>query len=308
MLRGLRVATGLAVVVLVVEAVGAFLSRSLSLTVDAVHNIPDILAFAVSLGALTSAARGSTEKFTFGTHRFEVFAGLLNAALILGTGGAFGYEAVVSLRSGTTFAGSVDPVWLLVAAIPTIGLRGLSLSILGRIPRRVRDLNLSAVLLHMTSDVAITGAILVTGATLLIRPAWGWIDAVAALVIALILVVESLPLFRDGWDVLAERTPRGLSIEELSTSARAVPGVTDIHDVHVWSVCPSLVCMTAHVTVPEMSLQDAMTVADSLRGKMEQEFGILHATFELEAAGQGRSGGAGGQSLGPRFAKGQGSK
>ncbi len=283
MLRGLRMATALALVVLVIEAVGAFLSRSLSLTVDAVHNVPDVLAFALSLGALSATAKGSTESFTFGTHRFEVFAGLLNAALVLGTGLAFGYGAVVSLRSGTTFAGAVDPVWLLVAAIPTLGLRGLSLSILGRLPSRVRDLNLSAVLVHMASDVAITSALLVTGVTLLVRPAWAWVDAVAALAIAVILGVESLPLFRDGWDVLTERTPRGLSVEAISASARDVDGVRGIHDVHVWSVCPSLVCMTAHVTVDEMPLREAMDVTRSLRRKMEQEYGILHATFELEA-------------------------
>jgi cobalt-zinc-cadmium efflux system protein len=286
-LRGLRIGAELAVVVLVVEAIGAYLSRSLSLTVDAVHNAPDIAAFAVSLAALAATAKGSSGKFTFGTHRYEVFAGLLNAALVLGTGVAFGYEAVVSLRSGVSFAGPVDPVWLLAAAIPTLGLRGVSLSILGRIPGRIRDLNLRGVVVHMASDVAITGALLVTGATLLVQPGWGWVDDAAAMVIALILGFESLPLFREGWDVLTERTPRRLSVESVSAAARSVPGVTDVHDVHLWSVCPTLVCMTAYVGVEEMALQDAMEVIRRLRRKMETEFGILHATFEIEAPGSG---------------------
>ncbi|HYA69811.1 MAG TPA: cation diffusion facilitator family transporter [Thermoplasmata archaeon] len=282
-LRGLRLATALALVVLIVEAAGAYLSRSLSLTVDAVHNIPDMVAFSVSLAALGATAKGSSGRFTFGTHRFEVFAGLLNAALVLGTGAAFGFTAVLSLRSGATFAGPVDPVWLLAAAVPTLALRGVSLSILGRIPGRVRDLNLSGVVVHMASDLAITGALLATGVTLLVHPGWAWFDDFAAIAIALILGFESLPLFREGWDVLTERTPRRLSVEAVTNSARAVPGVTDVHDVHLWSVCSTLVCMTAYVGVEEMALRDAVDVIAKLREKMESEFGILHATFEIEA-------------------------
>jgi len=282
-LRGLRIATLLALAVLVIEAVGAFLSRSLSLTVDAVHNVPDVIAYSVSLAALGATAQGSRGRFTFGTHRFEVFAGLLNAAIVLGTGGAFGFEAIAALRSGASFAGPVDALWLLVAAVPTLLLRGASLAILGRIPGRIRDLNLSGVVLHMASDVAITSALIVTGVALLARPEWWWFDDVAALAIAAILVFESLPLFREGWDVLTERTPRRLSVESVGESARAVSGVVDVHDIHIWSVCSTLVCMTAYVRVQEMALDDAVAVIAKLRERMESEFGILHATFEIEA-------------------------
>jgi cobalt-zinc-cadmium efflux system protein len=282
-LRGLRVATTLAVVVLVIEAVGAYFSRSLALTVDAVHNLPDIAAFAVSLAALSATAKGSSGRFTFGTHRFEVFAGLLNAALILGTGVGFGFEALISLYTGSSFAGPVDAVWLLVAAVPTLALRGASLSLLGRIPGRIRDLNLRGVVVHLASDVAITAALLVTGVTLLLRPGWSWADDLAAFAIGGILVFESLPLFREGWDVLTERTPRRISVEEVTRSARKVPGVTDVHDVHIWSVCSTLVCLTAYVGVEEMSMNQCMGIIRELRRKVEEEFGILHATFEIEA-------------------------
>jgi cobalt-zinc-cadmium efflux system protein len=243
-----------------------------------------VVAFSVSLAALGATAKGSSGRFTFGTHRFEVFAGLLNATLVLGTGAVFGFEAIVSLRSGTTFAGPVDAVWLLAAAVPTLVLRGWSLTILGRIPGRVRDLNLRGVVIHMASDVAITSALLATGVTLLVRPAWSWFDDGAAIAIALILGFESLPLFREGWDVLTERTPRRLSVEAVTSAARSVPGVTDVHDVHLWSVCSTLVCMTAYVGVEEMALADAVGVIGKLRERMENEFGILHATFEIETA------------------------
>ncbi|EQD46435.1 Cation efflux protein, partial [mine drainage metagenome] len=164
-----------------------------------------------------------------------------------------------------------------------LALRGLSLSILGRIPGRVRDLNLRGVVVHMASDVAITGALLVAGVTLLVRPGGAWVDDLAALAIAGILVFESLPLFREGWDVLTERTPRRLSVDAVSNAARTVSGVIDVHDVHIWAVCSTLVCMTAHVDVEEMPMKECMDVIHRLRQKVETEFGILHATFEIEA-------------------------
>jgi cobalt-zinc-cadmium efflux system protein len=282
-LRGLRLALELSIVILAIESVGAILSRSLSVTVDAVHNLPDILAFAVSWTALRATERGATRQFTFGAHRLEVFAGLLNAALVLGTGLAFGYEATLALARGTSFAGPVDAVWILAAAVPTFGLRAVNLVVLGRVPRRARDLNLKSVLIHLASDVAITTALLVVGVLLLARPGGEAVDAWAALAIAAILIYESLPLFGGGWDVLTERVPRHLSSEAIERVARSVPRVTEVHDLHVWAVCPTLVCMTAHVRVEEMSVREGMDVASALRTRMAEEFGILHSVFEVEA-------------------------
>ncbi|MCI4353707.1 MAG: cation diffusion facilitator family transporter [Thermoplasmata archaeon] len=283
-LRGLRLAVELSFVVLLVEAVGAYLSHSLSLTADAVHNIPDMAAFAVSWGALRATERGVTGEATYGPHRLEVFAGLLNAGLILGTGLLFGIAGGRALLSGGSFAGPVDALWLLAAALPTLALRGANLAVISRIPGRVRDLNLRSVFVHLASDLAITGTLLVAGVLLLLRPASGWIDDAGALAVGAVLVYESLPLFREAWEVLGERTPRGISMEDVIQSAQSVPGVAEVHDVHVWSLCPTLVCMTAHVEVRDMSVQEWGSVAATLRRRMEERFGILHAVFEVEAA------------------------
>lgn len=282
-LRGLRLAVALSLVILVIESIGAYFSRSLSVSVDAIHNIPDILAFAVSWSALQSAERGATDRFTFGSHRFEVFAGLLNASLVLGTGAVFGFEAVEALSHGSSFAGPVDAIWVLIVALPTLALRSVNLASLSRIPARARDLNLRSVLVHLASDLAITAALLGAGVVLLLRPALSVADPAAALVIAGVLVYESLPLFRDGWEVLTEGTPRHLSIDAIVSAALRVPDVAEIHDLHVWAVCPTLVCMTAHVQVRDMSVREGMAVAEKLRTMMATEFGIIHATFEVEA-------------------------
>jgi len=252
-LRGLRLAVELSIVVLVVEAVGAYFSHSLALTADAVHNVPDIVAFAVSWGALRATEQGVTASSTYGPHRAEVFAGPVNAT------------------------------WLLAAALPTLGLRVVNLVALGRIPGRVRDLNLRSVLVHLASDVVITAALLIAGAVLFLSPALNGADDVSAVVIGAVLVYECLPLFRDSWEVLGEQTPRGISVPAVVQTALAVPGVAEVHDVHVWALCPTLVCMTAHVGVRDMSVQEWGSLATTLRRRMETEHGILHAVFEVEA-------------------------
>jgi cobalt-zinc-cadmium efflux system protein len=281
-LRGLRFAVELSLVILALEAVGAYFSHSLALTVDAVHNVPDILAFGLSWSAIRASRVGATDRSTFGAHRLETFAGLSNAVLVLGTGAAFGYAALEYLLFGGTFAGAVDPVWILAVAVPTLVLRAVNLRVLRHVARPVRDLNLRSVVLHLASDLAITGALLVTAVVLVLRPTLGWTDPVAALAIAAILVYESLPLFREGWDILTERTPRGLSVQRITATALDVPGVEGIHDLHVWSVCSTMVVLTAHVDLRDMSLRESMEVVSRLRVTIEREFGIVHSTFEVE--------------------------
>lgn len=283
-LRGIRLAAELTVVILGLEAVGALFSHSLALTVDAVHDIPDLLAFGVSWAALAGTRTGSSSEFTFGTHRLEVFAGIFNGLLVLGTGAAFGYAALAALFRSVAFAGAVDPIWLLAVAVPTLLLRVANIRVLGRAPGPVRDLNLRSVVVHLASDVAITAVLLTAGIVLVVVPALAWADSAGALAIAGILVYESVPLLRGGWDVLTERTPRGLSVDAISRAATAVPGVREIHDVHVWAVCSTLVCLTAHVQIREMSLKESVGVVQRLREAMENEFGIVHATFEVEIA------------------------
>ncbi len=282
-LAGLRFSFALSLVILVVEAVGAWLSHSLSVTVDAVHNVPDVIAFALSWTALVRTGQGVSSRYTFGTHRLEVFAGVANASIVLAAGGLFAAGSLLSLMNHSTFDGTIDAVWILAAAVPTLGLRAASVVRLTRIPGAMRSLNLASVVVHLGSDLLITSALLVDGAVLLLFPAWIAADAVTALIIAAILVYESVPLFRDAWEVLTERTPRHLSLEEIMSAALAVPGVAGVHDVHVWSVCPTLVCMTAHVRIRDMTVSESGTVVAKLRQEMASRFGILHAVFELEA-------------------------
>ena len=282
-LRGLRAALFLALGVLVLETLGAILSRSLSVTIDAVHGIPDLFAFAISYFSLVGTGRGPTDRHTFGSHRLEVFAAILNAFVILTAGVAFAYPAVLGLVGGRALLGSIDPVWILFAAVPTLFLRATSAVYLGRIPKAARDLNVRSVLLHLATDVAITVALLVDAVVLTLDPRFVTVDSAVALFLAGLLVVESVPIFRAAWTVLTERVPPGVSLPALTAAIQGTPRVRQVHDLHVWAVCPTLVCMTAHVRVDEMPVSDTASVTAELRRKVEVEFGILHSVFELES-------------------------
>jgi len=282
-LSGLRAALFLALGVLLFEAVGAVLSRSLSVTVDAIHDIPDLFAFAISYFSLLGTARGPTSRHTFGSHRIEVFAAILNAFVILTAGIAFAYPALLGLLGGRSLLGTIDPIWILFAAVPTLFLRTGSAAYLGRIPKAARDLNVRSVLLHLATDVTITVALIADAVVLTVAPKFVAVDAGVALLIAGILVVESIPIFQAAWTVLTERVPPGVSLPALTVAIQSTDRVREVHDLHVWAVCPTLVCMTAHVRVDEMPVSDTARVTAELRRKVETEFGILHSVFELES-------------------------
>ncbi len=286
-LRGLATALAISVVVLGVEAVGAWFSHSLSVTVDAVHNLPDLFAFTISYLALAGTAVGRSDVHTFGSHRQEVFAAILNAFVILATGLLFAYPALLGLVHGAAAFGPVDAQWVLFAALPTLALRVASAAYLGRIPRQVRDLNVGSVLLHLASDIAITLALVVEAGLLLLYPAAAWVDSAAALFVAGVLVYESIPIFQGGWEVLTERVPHGLSLGPLREAIESVPRVRQVHDLHVWALCPTLVCMTAHVEVDEMPMSEGGAITSALRKRVEDEFGIVHSVFELETGSSG---------------------
>lgn len=131
------------------------------------------------------------------------------------------------------------------------------------------------------------------GEVLLLDPSISWADTAGPLVVSATLIGESLPLSQGACDLLTERTRRNLSIAEIARSAREIPKVAVLRDIHVWATFPTPVCMTAHVRIDEMGVRDRTEVIARLRDRMSEELGILHSVFELKS----RSGTTGGLSL-----------
>ncbi|MCI4344730.1 MAG: cation diffusion facilitator family transporter [Thermoplasmata archaeon] len=281
--RRLKINLLLAAVVLVFETIGAWQGRSLALLLDALHNIPDLLAFAAASLAVSATLRGVSEEYTFGLHRTEVLAGFANAAAITGLGVGFGATAAWSLLNHAPVLGAAPSAfWVLAVALPTIGVRLAAALLLRPGLAASRDINLRGVFRHVTSDLVVTGTVVTVGVVLLLRPALGWVDAGASLLLGVFLVALSAPLFRDSYRLLTDKMPQGLSVERVRATALRVPGVRELHDVHVWAICSNFTSLTAHVLLADVSVRQSMVVITELRRRMASELGIDHAVFEVE--------------------------
>ena len=282
--RRLKVNLLLAGVVLVVEAIGAWQGRSLALWLDALHNIPDLLAFAAASLAVSATLRGVSEQYTYGLHRTEVLAGFANAAVITGLGVGFAVAAGLSLLNGALpLGGPPGAFWVLAVAVPTTIVRLIAAWVLRPGPAVAKDVNLRGVFRHVTSDLVVTGTVVVVGLLLVLRPSLTWVDAGASLLLGGFLVALSAPLFRDSYRLLTDKMPQGLSVDRVRATALRVPGVRDLHDVHVWAICSNFTSLTAHVLLADVSVRESMVVITELRRRMAEELGIDHAVFEVEA-------------------------
>jgi cobalt-zinc-cadmium efflux system protein len=281
--RRLKINLVLAAIVFVVEALGAWQGRSLALLLDALHNIPGLLAFAAASFAVSATLRGVSEQYTYGLHRTEVLAGFANAAVITALGVGFGVTAALSLLRGTpALGGAPSASWILAVALPTVGVRLVAALLLRPSLAAWQDINLRGVFRHVTSDLVVTGSVVAVGVVLLARPALLWVDAGASLLLGLFLIALSAPLFRDSFRLLTDKMPQGLSVERVRATALRVPGVRELHDVHVWAICSNFTSLTAHVLLADVSVRESMVVITELRRRMAAELGIDHAVFEVE--------------------------
>ncbi len=257
------------------EVLTAIFSKSLALLADAGHLFLDIFAlFLAYLGARV-ALRRPDERYTYGYHRAEVLAAALNSLLLFLLVGFVVQEAVRRIFAPTQVL--VTPVLVMAGA----GLLGnlLMASLLFR--HEKGDLNLRAAFLHVLGDALGSVVVLISGLVLAFSgPAW--IDPVASLVISGIILLGAVRVVRVAVRVLGEGVPEGLSLAEIAATMAAVPGVREVHDLHVWTIKPGFPALTAHVVVGDLPLREADRVAEELRRRIRERFGIEHVTLQVE--------------------------
>lgn len=263
--------------VLAVEVVGGILSGSLALLADAAHMASDVAALGLSLFALWFAARPATAERTFGFQRVEILAALANGATLLVIAGLILAEAYRRLLSPPEVHG---PLMLAVAAV------GLLANIAAAVilaPARRTGLNLRSAFLHVLGDLL--GSVgTIVAALLIALTAWAPADPLISAFIGVLIIVSAWRLMRESVGVLLEGTPSGLRYGEIADAMRALPHVTDLHDLHVWSITSDFPVLSSHVVItddagPEQVLRELQEV---LAGR----FGITHATLQLERRGQ----------------------
>jgi cobalt-zinc-cadmium efflux system protein len=264
---------GLNTLFVIIEFAAGFWAGSLALVADAGHNAGDVVGLLLAWGASQLARRPPSRRYTWGFRRTTIYAALANAVLLLTACGAIVWEAWHRLQSPEPVAG---PVMIAVAAV---GVAINTLTALLFMRGRERDANLRGAFLHMAADAAVSAGVVVAGIAIMVT-GWTWIDPLVSIAITLAIVVGTWDLFRESIDLALDAVPRGVDPDAIKEALAAVPGVVEVHDLHVWAASTSEVTLTAHLVVPDKDLHEAALSA--VTALLRDRFRIAHTTIQLE--------------------------
>jgi len=262
--------------VLVAEVAGGLAFSSLALLADAAHLLTDVAALGIALLALGLASRPATDRHSYGLQRAEVLGAQANAVLLLVASVAIVVEALQRLDRPAGVDGSglvaVAAVGLVVNVGSAVALHRVAGS----------SLNMRGAVAHTVADAAGSVAAMAAGFGVLLWDA-EWLDPVASLAVVALVVVSAWRLLRDTAQVLLEGTPRGMVPESVLAALAAVPGVEAVHHLHLWNLASDVPALSAHVVLTgEPSLHEAQERSDHLKELLAHDFGITHATLEME--------------------------
>ncbi|HLS47899.1 MAG TPA: cation diffusion facilitator family transporter [Gemmatimonadales bacterium] len=270
--RRLMLVLGLTAVFMVVEAVGGWLSGSLALLADAGHMLADVGAIGLSLVTALIGRRPADEFKTYGYRRWEILAALVNGAALFGIAGWVVVEAVH--RLGNPAPVRADLLLGVASAGLVVNLIGLKV-LHGA---HEHNLNTRGAYLHILGDLLGSVAAIMAGAVIALT-GWTPADPILSIGVAVLILVGAWRLVHESTDILLEAVPRGVSMAEVERRMLAVPGVTAVHDLHVWTVTSGMVAMSGHAVVP--ALEQHPAALDGIRTALE-DLRIGHVTIQLE--------------------------
>jgi cobalt-zinc-cadmium efflux system protein len=267
------VGIGLNVAFVLVEAVFGLLAHSLALVADAGHNLSDVLGLLLAWGAMHLSKRPPSPRRTYGLRRSSILAALANAILLLIAIGAIAWEAARRFFEPAPVAGglmmAVAGAGIVVNGVTALLFRG----------RREADVNIEGAFLHMAADAAVSLGVVVAGA-LIWWTGRAWLDPVVSLTIVAVIAAGTWGLLRRSLDLAMDAVPEGIDPAEVKAYLAGLPGVTAVHDLHVWAMSTTEPALTAHVVRPAESDDDEFLAA-AARG-LHDRFGIEHVTLQVE--------------------------
>jgi cobalt-zinc-cadmium efflux system protein len=271
----MKLALGLTLLILVVEAVGGFVSNSLALLADAGHMLTDVFAVALSLYALIQSRRPADNKRTFGYHRATILIALLNSATLLPLSAYIIWEAVGRFSQPAHIEGGIMFAVALVGLVANL-LIGLNLH-----GEAGSNLNIRSAVIHVMGDAAASGAVLIA-ALVITFTGWMPIDPILSIGIALLIAFSGWRIVRESVAILMESVPRDIDIPALIERLQEVPGVRSVHDLHVWQISQGINALSCHVIVDDQAVSRSASVLANLNRILEDEFNIGHSTIQAE--------------------------
>lgn len=262
-------------VTFIAEAVGGLLTNSLALLSDAGHMFTHLLALGVSYLAVLFSQRPATERRTYGLNRLEILAALFNGATLLAISIGISYEAYRRL---------LEPLPIATGPVLVIAVVGLVVNLIGALilsGAEHKDLNVRGAFIHLLTDTFSSVAVIV-GVLIISLTGWTLIDPLLSVVICVVILFWALRLIWDSVDILLEATPRDVNMQGVLQGLRQIPGIRDVHHLHVWCITSRMYALSAHVDVDDLRVSQTERLAQKAEAFLRDQFNINHATFQFE--------------------------
>lgn len=273
--RRLWIALSLSLLIVIVEIVGGLIGRSLALLGDSAHLLTDVLTVAIAILTIRLGRRKHTSRRTFGYHRAEIFAALVNGSTLVGVALVIIYNAFLRLMQPPTVEG---PLVLLIASFGLVG--NLAMTGLLASGRRT-SINVRGAFLHAAGD-AISSVAVIVSSLVIIFTGYNAIDPLVAVVIGALIIRSAYSLVRDSANILLEATPKQFELEKVAATIQSVSGVRGVHDLHVWTITSGLYALSGHLAVETDSINEGAAIVEKVEAKLKESFGIEHVTLQIE--------------------------
>ncbi len=271
--KNLKIAIVLTIFIFFLELIGGIISNSIALLSDAAHVFMDAVALLLTYGAIRIAKRPSNRNMTFGYHRFEIFAALINGLTIIGIAIFIFVEA---------YGRIIDPPQVRGFEVLIIATTGLIVNVWVALKLHGHhDLNIKGAYLHVIGD-ALASIAVITGAVIIIFTGETIIDPVLGIIIGAMLLYGAFKLVFASARILLEFAPRHVDADTLEKVMMEIQGVKGAHDIHIWSICSHIHAMSAHVLVDRMHVQQTEILISEISRTVKERFQILHTTLQFE--------------------------
>ena len=258
---------------IIIEVVFGLVADSLVLLADAGHNLSDVLGLVLAWGASYLTQREATDRRTYGWRKSSVLAALFNAIILLVAIGGIGWEAIRRFNSPPHVPGTVI-IWVAAIGVIVNGITALLF-----VSGRKSDLNIRGAFLHMAADAGVSAGVVLAGIGIVIT-GWQWLDSAVSLLIVVIIFIGTWGLLKDSFDLALDAVPKHIDTEEVRNYLSGIPGVSEVHDLHIWGMSTTEVALTAHLM--KQSTEDDDSLIAQMKKELQSRFGIEHITIQWE--------------------------
>jgi cobalt-zinc-cadmium efflux system protein len=268
-------ATGvtLNIAIVAVQIGYGLIAHSTALLADAGHNLGDVLSLGVAWGAATLAKLPPTVRFTYGLRSTSIVAAVFNALFLLVVMGGIAWEAIRRLSEPVAVQGSV----VMAVAGLAIVINGISAWLFSS--GRHGDINIRAAFLHMLSDALVSLGVVIAGG-LIVLTHWYWLDPLATLVVVAVIVLGTWDLLKQSFQMALGAVPNGIDPSKVRCFLSELPGVSRVHDLHIWPLSTTQTALTCHLVMPEGHPGDQFTAR--IAHSLHMQFNIEHSTLQIE--------------------------